>query len=145
MAVFFALSTNLRNFVDMKKLIIVMVLMMLASCKTKYVSVPEYHTEYKFKTDSFYQKDTTWIHDSVSVFMLGDTVFKTRIQTKYGYRYIYKHLTDTIAKTDSVSVPYPVEQKLGWWQQARQRAFYPLVCLCFALCGLALWLVKRKS
>lgn len=138
-----SVSAFMIIFVPMKKLLIIMMVLVLAGCRTKYVSVPEIHKEYINKTDSFYQRDTTWMHDSVSVFMLGDTIYKTRIQIKYGYRYIYKHLTDTICKTDSVSVPYPVEKKLGWWEQTRQWAFYPLVCLCFALAWL-IWLIKRR-
>ena len=52
----------------------------LVSCRTKYVSVPEYHTEYKVRTDSFIKRDSVWVHDSVSVWMKGDTVFKEKLK-----------------------------------------------------------------
>lgn len=39
---------------------------MLTSCRSvKYVPVPEYHTEYKVKTDSFVKRDSVWVKDSV--------------------------------------------------------------------------------
>lgn len=65
----------------------------------------------RFHTDSIYCRDSIFVHDR------GDTV------TVFKDRYIYKSLTrkDTlyISKTDSVSVPYPVEKKLTAWQQVK--------------------------
>ena len=74
----------------------------LVSCRTKYVSVPEYHTEYKVRTDSFIKRDSVWVHDSVSVWMKGDTVFKEKLKQVYNDHYIYTNKTDTVIKTDSV-------------------------------------------
>lgn len=48
-----------------------LIMVCLVSCRTKYVSVPEYHTEYKVRTDSFIKRDSVWVHDSVSVWMKG--------------------------------------------------------------------------
>lgn len=118
----------------------------LTGCRTvRYVSVPEIHTEVKVKTDSFVCRDTSWLHDSVSVFVKGDTVYKTKVQTKYGYRYIYKHLTDTVCRTDSVGVPYPVERQLGWWEKTKQKAFVPVAVALAILALIAGWRIRNRN
>jgi len=86
------------------------VLTLMFGCKTKYVSVPEYHTEYKTRIDSVSKRDSVWIHDSVSVWMKNDTVYKDRWHTEWRYHNIDKARQDTIMKVDSVRVPYPVEK-----------------------------------
>lgn len=86
------------------------VLTMLFGCRTKYVSVPEYHTEYKTRVDSVLKRDSVWIHDSVSVWVKNDTVFKDRWHTEWRYHNIDKIRQDTILKVDSVRIPYPVEK-----------------------------------
>lgn len=117
----------------------------LTSCRSvKYVSVPEYHTEYKTRTDSILKRDSVWIHDSVSVWMKNDTVFKDRWHTEWRYHNIDKIRQDTIMKTDSVRVPYPIEKRLSKWQQIKVDYFVPLVCLCVIFLLPLLWLIKRR-
>lgn len=117
----------------------------LTSCRSvKYVSVPEYHTEYKTRTDSILKRDSVWIHDSVSVWMKNDTVFKDRWHTEWRYHNIDKICQDTIMKTDSVRVPYPIEKRLSKWQQIKVDYFVPLVCLCVIFLLPLLWLIKRR-
>lgn len=92
--------------------LLLLLVLLLTSCRTQYVTVPEYHTEYVHRTDSLVRIDTIMQHDSVSVLVMGDTVrtehyqWRDRIQLRYVTR------TDTIIKTDSVSVPQPVEREL---------------------------------
>lgn len=118
---------------------------MLIGCKSViYVPVPEYHTEYKTKTDSFVKRDSVWVKDSVLLWMQGDTVYKERWHMKYNDRYVYRNKTDTVMKTDSVRVPYPVEKKLGKWEQAKIEYFTPLACLSGIIFVSLLWLIKRR-
>ena len=121
-----------------------LLLSMLTGCRTKYVSVPEYHTEYKTRTDSILKRDSVWIHDSVSVWMKNDTVYKDRWHTEWRYHNIDKIRQDTILKKDSVRVPYPVEKRLSKWQQVKVDYFVPLVCLCVIFLLPLLWLIKRR-
>lgn len=86
------------------------VLTLMFGCKTKYVSVPEYHTEYKTRIDSVSKRDSVWIHDSISVWMKNDTVYKDRWHTEWRYHNTDKMRQDTILKVDSVRIPYPVEK-----------------------------------
>lgn len=118
---------------------------MLTSCRSvKYVPVPEYHTEYKVKTDSFVMRDSVWVKDSVWLWMKGDTVYKERWHTKYNDRYVYRNKTDTVMQTDSVRVPYPVERELSRWSETKMNLFVPIALLCVVFFVTLLWLIKRR-
>lgn len=107
-----------------------------ASCRSiKYVPVETVRTEYKVRDsirfDSIYQKD------SVYYMIKGDSVYMYKY--KYLYRYLTVNKTDTIVKTDSVQVPYPVEKKLSKWQSLKLElggwAFGALIVLLLVLVG----------
>ena len=89
------------------------------SCKTKYVTVPEYHKEYINRTDTFLRSDTLFRLDSVVIRQQGDTTVIEKIRWQNRFVNVYKVKTDTIMKSDSIRVPYPVEKKLSKWQQLR--------------------------
>lgn len=99
----------------MKKLLLITSLLLLCSCATKYVTVPEYHTEYRTNTvrDSIYFEK----HDSVMMKVKGDTVTVEHWKIRYRDRFV--EVTDTFIKTDSIRVPYPVEKQLTWWQRLK--------------------------
>ena len=92
-----------------------MCLLILCSCKTKYVPMET------VKIDTIYinklQRDSIYMYDSVFVKDKGDTVFVE----KYKYLYRDKLVRDTlyINRTDSIQTPYPVEKELTKWQQFR--------------------------
>lgn len=104
----------------MKVLVFIAILLMsgiwLTSCRSiKYVPVETIRTEYQtrdsIRFDSIYQKD------SVYYMVKGDSVYL------YKYKYLYRYLTvnriDTIIKTNSVQVPYPIEKQLSKWQNLK--------------------------
>lgn len=88
----------------------------MGSCKTKYVSVPEYHTEYVYKTDSFMLRDSIYERDSVYIVKSGDTIttYKTKILYRDRWRNVVK--VDSFIKTDSIRVPVPVVTNKVRWQ-----------------------------
>lgn len=75
--------------------------------------------------DSIYftkvQRDSVWLHDSISVKEKGDTVLIEKWHTKYREKQV--HDTTYVAKIDSIPAPYPVEKlvekKLSKWQMLR--------------------------
>ena len=71
---------------------------------TKYVPVTEYRDRVINKTDSFLKTDSVYTHDSVSVYIRGDTVFKDKFRLQYKDRYIVKSKSDTLIVRDSI--PY---------------------------------------
>ena len=85
----------------------------LGGCKTKYVSVPEVHTEYISSVDTTVRMDSVYLRDSVYVERKGDTLYVNKTAYRDRYHHIYKVKTDTIWKRDSVNVAYPVEKELS--------------------------------
>ena len=91
---------------------------LFGSCTTtKYVPVIEHHTDTLIQTNI--QRDSIYVHDSISVTQKGDTVLMDRWHTKYVEKQV--HDTTYISKTDNIPLPYPVEKEvpaeLTWWQQ----------------------------
>lgn len=122
--------------------------LLLASCSRKvYVPVESV----KHVTDTVrlvnLRTDSVWQHDSVAVYVSGDTV---RI-TQWRDRYRYRMATDTVykARHDTIREPYPVEvekrveveRKLSLWQRAVQCVGYATLCL-LALLGVG-WGLKK--
>jgi len=122
-----------------------MILGMLTSCKTKYVAVPEYHTEYVYRTDSFELRDSIYMRDSIYVIKRGDTV------TMYKTRYIYidrwrdKIISRDSIKVDSVRVPYPVEKEISLFKKIRFGVNGLLVGVILLIMFLVIHKVKYKG
>ena len=103
----------------MKRVLYLFVLLLtMAACKSvKYVPVET------VKTDSIYLskliRDSIYVHDSIYVKEKNDTVFQ------YRYKYIYKdvavHDTAYIERTDTISVPYPIEAQLTKWEKFKMK------------------------
>lgn len=92
-------------------------LVMLTGCRSvKYVPVTEYRDRYVSKTDSFIKTDSVYLHDSVTVFTKGDTVYIAKTRYKDRLRFVYNTKTDTVAVHDSI--PYPVKVEVEKRQSA---------------------------
>ena len=94
--------------------------LILDSCTTtRYVTVPEYHTDTLIQTSI--QKDSVFLHDSIYHMEKGDTVLIERWHTRYKEKLV--HDTTYISKVDTIAKPYPVpeyvEKPLSWWQRLR--------------------------
>jgi hypothetical protein len=86
---------------------------------TKYVTIPEYHTDTLRQVTV--RHDSVMVHDSIHVSEKGDTVRIERWHTQYRDRIV----RDTVYQSKHDSIPYPVEvvkevpAELTWWQQTR--------------------------
>ena len=119
-------------------------LYVLVGCRTKYVAVPEYHKEYINRTDTFLRSDTLFRLDSVVIRMQGDTTVIEKIRWQNRFVNVYKIKTDTIIKTDSVRVPYPVERRLSKWEQFKMDVGgWAMGGTVVAIVFIIIWLVKR--
>lgn len=105
---------------------------------------PDYSDNSDGAEDTVVWRDTVWVKDSVAVWQKGDTVYRERWRTKYADRYVYKVLQDTMIKTDTVRVSYPVVKTLTKWEKAKDKYFLPSICVCGVLFVSLLWLIKRK-
>lgn len=78
------------------------------SCKTKYVTVPEYHTSYTHNTDTLLRSDTMFVRDSVIIRMQGDTMIVEKIKWRDRIIKVYKIKTDTVIQRDTVVKYIPI-------------------------------------
>lgn len=107
-------------------------------CKTKYVSVPEYHTEYIVKSDTFAKLDSVYLRDSVYIYHSGDTVVINKVAYRDRYHNIYKVRLDTIIRRDSI--PYPVERTLTASEQRLMALGRFFIAFLFLVIGIAVLL-----
>lgn len=131
----------------MKRIIYFISLLILAtcfiSCRTQYIPVESVRTEYKtrdsIRFDSIYQRD------SIYTLIKDDTVYQYRY--KYLYRYLTTNRTDTILKTDSINVPYPVEKRLNRWQSIKMElggwAFGIIILFALIIIGRIIFKLKK--
>lgn len=145
--------------------IMFLVVLLLFSCKSiQYVPVETVRTEYKTKTDTVKVSDTIRTEketilrearpeDSAMIAKLGiklqdneRLLILLRSQLTESNSKQYESHTDTIIKTDSIQVPYPVEKKLTKWQ-----TFYCVFgkimvgALVGLIIGFVLFLIKQKK
>lgn len=112
---------------------------LLTGCTTtKYVTVPEVHTEYINHADTFVQRDTIIDHQQTVVCEVDSaTMAKFGIELKNKERawliensrlkqqisVFEKSKSDTVLVRDTIPKPYPVpeyvEKPLTWWQKLR--------------------------
>jgi hypothetical protein len=91
----------------------------LGSCKTKYVSVPEYHNVYVEKHDTLVTRDSIYQKDSVYMWMQGDTIWKEKFSVLYKDRWRDKIVYRDSIRVDSIRVPMPVvTNKMRWQDKA---------------------------
>ena len=94
----------------------------LRGCRSvRYVPVTEYMDRYVSKTDSFIKTHSVYLHDSVTVFAKGDTVYIAKIRFKDRFKIVYHTKTDTVAVHDSI--PYPVKVEVEKRQSALDKVF----------------------
>ena len=117
--------------------------LMMCSCKSvEYVPVVEKEVHH----DSIYftkvQRDSVWLHDSISVKEKGDTVLIEKWHTKYREKQVH----DTIyqAKRDSIPVPYEVIKEVPAKLSKAQKGMMMLgiLTLMAAIIFAAFWLKK---
>lgn len=125
-------------------IVILLVLLGITGCKTKYVSVPEHHTHYVQKTDTLQKVDSILVKDSVFVSKKGDTVIISRVLYRDRYKYLYRTQLDSVIKRDSI--PYPVVRELTKNEQRLisigKYSIVVIVTLCVVL--IVFWYRNKK-
>lgn len=144
-------------------IVLIILLTFLTSCKSiQYVPVEKVRTEYKHTTDTIKQTDSIF-SEKETIIREADSalVAKLGLQLKANERAILvlkrelerqvnkqsEQHTDTVIKTDTIQVPYPVEKKLTKWQQFKMDAGNVGLGLCILILIALLmrWYIKIKS
>ncbi len=99
----------------MRRILFALILIgILVGCsKTIHVPVETISTRIEY-CDRF-ERDSIYIHDSVSFVQKGDTVWLEKWHTRYRDK-LFRDTT-YINKVDSVAIPYLVEKQLSRWNQ----------------------------
>ena len=122
-----------------------LILSMFCRCTTtKYVPVTEYKDRVVVKTDYLLKTDSVYVHDSVSVYIRGDTVFKDKYHLQYKDIYIVRNKSDTLIFRDSIPYKVGVEKPLS----KTDRSFLKIgkiASVCLFICILAFlgWIYCR--
>lgn len=112
-----------------------MILIGFGSCRSvKYVPVESVRHDSIYITQ--HQKDSIWLHDSIHIKEMADTILIEKWHTKY----IEKQVRDTLIQIerDTIPQPYPYEvevpAQLSWWQKTRMHIgeFTLIGMLCLA-------------
>lgn len=116
---FVYLQTFLKDNMFKRFIINITLILLLLSCKTIQYVEKEIPVEV-VKTEYIYQEklDSVYIHDSINMYIKGDTIYKDKI------RYYYKTIIqrDTVNLTDSIPVVVHNTEikevnKLRWYQK----------------------------
>ncbi len=116
----------------------------LSGCKTtRYVPLERTVHRESVRHDTLHIADSVLVHDSVSVFLKGDTVYKDRLHREKVLRKVYRTKVDTFIKRDSIPVPYPTERELSKWERFQLKyAVWSMGALCMVLVYLCYKLYK---
>ena len=118
--------------------------LLLSSCgTTKYVEVPVIKTDTLIVTD--HQRDSVYLHDSITIKQQGDTIWVQEWHTKYKLKEV--HDTTIVATHDTIAKPYAIieyeEKPLTWWQRTIQYLGY--IALGAIALGIVLLIIKIKK
>lgn len=114
--------------------------LLVAGCtQTRYVTVPEYHTEYAVRTDSVLLHDSVHVKDSIILYRQGDTVYRETYRDRLVWRDRWRVHTDTVSVRDSIRVEVPVEHGQSAWELWKGRALSVLLFAAIVAAGALLF------
>lgn len=117
---------------------------LLMGCRTQYVSVPEYHYVDRVRMDTFVQRDSIRVTDSVTVVLAGDTVRVERWRVQWRDRWREKAVHDTLIVRDSIRVPYPVERQATKWEMLKEHTGDRIMWVVI-LCALLYYIFRKRD
>lgn len=118
---------------------------LLAGCRTtRYVPMERVVEKEVMKHDTLVRNDSVWVHDSVFMRMMGDTMYVDRWHKEKVYQKIYRNRVDSFIKRDSIPVPYPIDKELSSWQKAQLRMANWLLGVVVLVVIYFLWKLYRR-
>jgi hypothetical protein len=121
-------------------LLLIAVAALLCSCKTQYVPVETVKIEEREKLKI--ERDSIHVHDSVYIYLQGDTVYEERWKTIY--KEVFRTDTFLITKTDTINHIVEVEKPLTKWQKAKMDIGAGVLYAVPILIAVGLFVLYRK-
>lgn len=113
----------------------------LFSCRTvQYVPVETVKIEEREKIKI--ERDSIYVHDSIYIYMQGDTVHDLRWKTIY--KEIFRTDTFLVNKTDTINHIVEVEKKINKWQQMKMDVGAGVLYAVPILIAVGLFILYRK-
>ena len=113
----------------------------LFSCRTvQYVPVENTHTSETEKHNV--ERDSIHVHDSIYIYMQGDTVHDLRWKTIY--KEIFRTDTFIVERTDTINTIVEIEKKLTKWQQTKMDIGAGVLYAVPILIAVGLFILYRK-
>mgnify|MGYP007037143551 CR=1 FL=1 len=88
------------------------------------------------------ERDSIHVHDSVYIYLQGDTVYEERWKTIY--KEVFRTDTFLITKTDTINHIVEVEKKLTKWQQTKMDVGAGVLYAVPILIAVGLYILYRK-
>lgn len=126
-------------------LALVVLALVLCSCKTKYITQTEYKevpvVMHDTVSKNIWRIDSTIVKDSVYFAIKGDTVFKERYNTLWKIKVAHDTINNVVEKPvevlrQSVKTEIKEVNRLHWWQE------YLILFGCFWILNLIIWFKK---
>lgn len=121
-------------------LLLALLLALMCSCKTQYVPVETVKIEEREKLKI--ERDSIHVHDSVYIYLQGDTVYEERWKTIY--KEVFRTDTFLITKTDTINHIVEVEAELTKWQKAKMNIGTGVLYAVPILIAVGLFVLYRK-
>lgn len=112
----------------------------LVACKTTYVPVETVRIEEREKLKI--ERDSIHVHDSVYIYLQGDTVYEERWKTIY--KEVFRTDTFIVEKTDTINTIVEVEKKLTKVQQLKMDVGAGVLYAVPILIAVGLFILYRK-
>ena len=121
-------------------LLLVVLLVLMCSCRTQYVPVETVRVETERVVDI--QRDSIFIQDSVFVKEKNDTIYLTKWRVEY--REALRIDTFNTVRVDSVNTIVEVEKRLTKWQKAKMNIGTGVLYAVPILIAVGVFVLYRK-
>lgn len=118
----------------MRKYLHIMVMALcLAACSTAEQTLQQVHATDSRHHDTLRTSDSIYIHDSVTVTLIGDTVVKYKERMVYRDRIVLQNSTDTLIKCDTVTTTEYVHDDAARKENQRLKLAIALAILAYLI------------
>lgn len=117
----------------MKKILLLICVFVLIGCKCSETATLQVHATDSRRHDTLRTSDSIYIHDSVTVTLIGDTVVKYKERIVYRDRIRVEVRTDTLIRCDTVTTTEYVHDDAARKENQRLKLAIALAILAYLI------------